>query len=50
MIQTIIVGIILAMTVFFAIRWIIRTAKGKGSGCGCNCDTCPYAGKKCNKK
>ena len=37
-------------TIFFAIRWLVRTAKGKGSGCGCNCDTCPYAGKKCNKK
>ena len=50
MLQTIIVGIILAATVFLAIRWIVRTIKGKGGGCGCGCQNCPYADKKCNKK
>ena len=50
MIQTIIVGLILAATLFFAIRWIVRTVKGKGGGCGCGCQNCPYADKKCNKK
>ena len=48
--QAIIVGIILAATLFFAIRWIVRTIKGKGGGCGCGCQNCPYADKKCNKK
>lgn len=54
MIQTIIVGVILAATLFFAIRWLVRSIKGKGGcGCGCNgggCDGCPYAGKKCSKE
>ena len=43
MAQTIIVGIILAVTVAFAVRWLVRTVKGKG---GCNCQGCPYSGSK----
>jgi hypothetical protein len=43
MIQTIIVGIILALTAFFAVRWLVRTLKGKGGGCGCGCQGCPHA-------
>jgi len=55
MMQTIIVGVILAATLFFAVRWVVRTLKGKGGGCGCDCngggcDGCPYAGKKCSKE
>lgn len=48
MIQTIIVEAIVAATVFLAVRWIVRTAKGKG---GCGCQGCPYAGgKECHCK
>ena len=48
MFQTIIVILILAGTMFFAVRWIVRTVKGKGS---CNCSGCPYAGgKECHCK
>lgn len=43
MMQTIIVGVILAATLFFAVRWVVRTLKGKG-GCGCGCQNCPRAG------
>ena len=43
--QTAIVILILAATVFFAVRWIVRTAKGKG-GCACGCTGCPKAGGK----
>jgi len=43
MIQTIIVGVILALTLFFAVRWLVRTLKGKGGGCGCGCQNCPHA-------
>ncbi len=48
MIQTAIVILIVATTVFFAVRWIVRTTRGKG-GCGCGCSGCPYRGE-CNKK
>ncbi|MBP5342066.1 MAG: FeoB-associated Cys-rich membrane protein [Bacteroidales bacterium] len=48
MIQTVIVGVIVATALFFAGRRITRTVKGKG-GCGCGCDSCPYKGD-CNKK
>ncbi len=41
--QTILVGIILAATLFFAVRWIVRTVKGKG---GCGCQGCPHSGKR----
>ncbi len=48
MAQTIIVVLILAVTVAFAVRWLVRTVKGKG---GCNCSGCPYAGdKECHCK
>ena len=50
MLQTVLVGIILAVTVLLAVRWLVRTVKGKG-GCGCGCDSCPYAGgKECHCK
>jgi hypothetical protein len=50
MLQKVLVGIILAVTVLFAVRWLVRTVKGKG-GCGCGCDRCPYAGgKECHCK
>ena len=48
MLQTIIVILIVAVTVFFTVRWIVRSARGKG-GCGCGCKGCPYKGS-CNKK
>ena len=48
MLQTIIVVLILAVTVAFALRWLVRTVKGKG---GCNCSGCPYSGgKECHCK
>ena len=47
MIQTVIVILILAATLFFTVRWIVRTTRGKG-GCGCGCSGCPYRGD-CNK-
>ena len=50
MIQTIIVGLILAATAFFAVRWLVRTLKGKGGGCGCGCQNCPHANGSCPKK
>ena len=45
MIQTVIVLLIVACAVFFAVRWIVRTVKGKG-GCQCSCSGCPYSGDK----
>lgn len=48
MIQTAIVILIVATTVFFAVRWIVCTTRGKG-GCGCGCSGCPNRGE-CNKK
>jgi hypothetical protein len=40
--------VILAVTVVFAVRWLVRTVKGKG---GCNCSGCPYSGgKECHCK
>ena len=50
MMQTIIVGVILAATLFFAVRWLVRTLKGKGGGCGGGCQNCPYANGHCKKK
>ncbi|MBQ2060160.1 MAG: FeoB-associated Cys-rich membrane protein [Prevotella sp.] len=50
MMQTIIVDVILALTAFFAVRWLVRTLKGKGGGCGCGCQNCPYANGHCKKK
>ncbi len=41
MTQTVIVILILVVTLFFTVRWIIRTAKGRG-GCGCGCKDCPH--------
>lgn len=41
--QTIIVVIILAATLFFVVRWLVRTLKGKG-GCSCGCQGCPRSG------
>ena len=49
MTQTIIVIGILAVTVFFTVRWAVRQATGKGSGCNCGCQGCPYSrGKECH--
>ena len=47
MIQTIIVTVILAATLFLTVRWIVRTSRGKG-GCSCGCNACPYGGKECH--
>ena len=41
--QTVLVGIILAATLFLAVRWIVRTVKGKGGCCG-GCKNCPHNG------
>jgi len=43
MIQNVIVGLIIAAAVVFAVWRLVRTVKGKGS---CGCDGCPYAGDK----
>ena len=40
MTQTIIVGIVVAAALFFAVRRLLRTLKGKG-GCHGGCDGCP---------
>ena len=46
--QEIIVGLIVGVAVFFAVRGLVRTIKKK-RGCGCcGCDKC--ANKTCNKK
>ncbi len=45
MTQTIIVALVLAATLFFAVRWAVRTIKGRGS-CHCGgCHGCPLADK-----
>ena len=49
MTQTIIVLLIVAATVFFAVRRVVHTVRRKGGGCGCGCSDCPYKGG-CNKK
>ncbi|MBR4773323.1 MAG: FeoB-associated Cys-rich membrane protein [Bacteroidales bacterium] len=49
MTQTIIVILIVAAAVFFAVRRLLRTVKRKDGGCGCGCSGCPYRGE-CNKK
>ena len=49
MTQTIIVIGILAVTVFFTVRWTVRQTTGKGGGC----QGCPYSGGKechCSKE
>lgn len=46
--QTVIVILILAVTLFFTVRWIVRTAKGRG-GCGCSCRDCPHSAA-CSRK
>ena len=43
MTQTVIVILILAATLFFTLRWLIRTVKGRG-GCSCGCKGCPHSG------
>lgn len=48
MLQTVIVILVLAATLFFAVRWVVRTLKGKG---GCGCQGCPHnGGKDCHCK
>ena len=47
--QTIIVILIVAAAVFFAVRRVVRLSKGKGGGCGCGCDGCPHA-RTCDKE
>ena len=49
MVQMVIVVLVLAVTLVFTGRAIVRTLKGKGD-CGCGCDNCPYAGKSCDKQ
>ena len=38
--QTIIVALIVATALLFAVRGLVRTIKGKRS-CNCGCDNCP---------
>ncbi|MBR1550171.1 MAG: FeoB-associated Cys-rich membrane protein [Bacteroidales bacterium] len=46
--QTLIVLLILAVTLFFAVRRIVRMLKGKGrGGCSCGCQNCPHS-RPCN--
>lgn len=45
--QIIFTIIIISVTVFFVIRWIVRTLKGNGDCCSCGCDHCPM---KCNER
>ncbi|MBR4787691.1 MAG: FeoB-associated Cys-rich membrane protein [Bacteroidales bacterium] len=40
MVQMVIVVLVLAVTLLFTGRAIVRTLKGKGD-CGCGCDHCP---------
>lgn len=42
MVQQILVILILTATLFFTVRWIVRSVRGKGGGCGCGCSGCPY--------
>lgn len=42
--QLILVLFIIAATLFFVVRRIVRTAKGKGGGCACGCSHCPHSG------
>ena len=42
MMQTVIVGIVVAVTAFLAGRWLLRTIKGKNKGCSCGCDNCSF--------
>lgn len=46
MLQKTIVIIILAATVVFIVRWIIRTVQGKNNGCSCGCGNCHMNGTK----
>ena len=43
MIQTLIVILLVAAAVFFAVRRLVRTLRGKG-GCPGGCDHCPMKG------
>lgn len=44
--QTIIVIVILAITLFFMVRGITRRLRGKGPSCGCSsCSGCPKTGE-----
>ena len=46
--QIAIVILILAVTLFFAVRRIVRMLKGKGGGgCSCGCQNCPHS-RSCN--
>lgn len=47
MIQKVIVLLIVAAAVFFAVRRLARTVKKKD--CGCGCSGCPYKGT-CKKE
>ena len=47
MTQRIIVGIILAATAFFAVRWLVLTVSGKGK---CSCHHCPHCPSDGNKE
>lgn len=42
--QIAIVILILAVTLFFVVRRIVRVLKGKGGGgCSCGCQNCPHS-------
>ena len=47
MIQTVIVILVVAAAVFFAVRRLVRTLRNKG-GCACGCTECPHGGGKCH--
>jgi len=48
--QFFLVILILAVTLFFVVRRIIRLTKGKGGGgCSCGCHNCPHNPQNCHK-
>ena len=50
--QTIIVILIVAAALFFAVRRLVRTLRSKdkdGCSCGCSCEGCPLKGDKCQR-
>ncbi len=46
MTQTVIVILIVAAALFFAVRRLVRTIRGKGT-CNCGCNRCPHGGNEC---
>ena len=46
---TIVVGLVLALIVFLAIRHLVKNKREGKSSCGCGCQGCPRAGY-CHKQ